>query len=91
MGDQEDGAVARGGEYVRHEPLRRVGREVHGGLVEDEHRCVHEQRAREDEPLPLAAGQLLALLSYQRLHPIGQPRHPVVEARTTQCILELVL
>jgi hypothetical protein len=55
VGDKQDGALARSGEDVVHEPAGRLGVEVRGGLVEDQDRCVGEQRTRDGEALPLAA------------------------------------
>ena len=59
-----------------HQPLRGRRVEVRGRLVEHEHRRVGEQRAREHEPLALAAGELAALLADERVEAVGQRARP---------------
>ena len=74
MGDHERRAAD-------HQPVERVeddrfGLRVdrRGRLVEDQDRRVLEERARDRDPLPLAAGQLRAALAEQRVVPLRQ-RH----------------
>ena len=49
-------------------------------LVEDEHRRVHEQRARQRDPLALAGRQRRSALAHQRRVAVGQARHELVDA-----------
>ena len=71
--DHRQFALAKLGERV-DDPLlgRRV--EVRGRLVEHEHGRAHVERAREPEPLALAAGEPHAPLADDRLEPVGSSR-----------------
>jgi len=51
--DQQHRLPLARSEHVVHQVARGVGVEVRGGLVEDEHRSVREQRAGDEDPLPL--------------------------------------
>ncbi len=91
MRDQEDGAVAGRVEDVGDERLRRVRVEVRRRLVEEEHRRVREKGSRDDEPLPLAAGEPPSLLPHERVQPLRKRLDPVGEPRTPQGVDELVV
>jgi hypothetical protein len=58
VGDQQDGALARAGEDVVHQVLRRLRVEMRRGLVEDQDRRAREQRARDRDALALATREL---------------------------------
>ena len=75
----------------RDERLGRLGVEVGGRLVEDEHRRVREQRPGDDEALTLTAGELRSLLAHERVEPVGERRDPVGEPRTPKRVVELVV
>jgi hypothetical protein len=55
VGDQQDGALARCGEDVVHEPAGGLGVQVRGRLVEDQDRGAGEEGPRDGEALALAA------------------------------------
>jgi hypothetical protein len=71
VGDQQHGALARGGEDVVHELAGGRVVEVRGGLVEDQDGGAREQRARHGEALPLPARQLRAGLAGEGLEAVG--------------------
>ena len=79
--DHERGAVARealeGGAYGGLAD----GIQMRGGLVEDQHGRVLEERARDRDALALAARELRAPLADDRVEPIGQGPHQLVEHR----------
>src|SRR5215471_11303608 len=91
VGDEEHRAVSRLVEHIVHETLGRRRVEVRGGLVEDEHRCVREQRARDDEALALTARELPPLLADERVQALGETAGPVEDPRPSQRVLDLVI
>ena len=79
VGDQQDPARARL-EQVGDDRVGGGDLEVLAGLVEDQQREVGEQRARDRQPLALAAGHRAAALAdlglqspRQRVDPVEQP------------------
>jgi hypothetical protein len=50
-----------------------------GRLVEDDDARIFQQRARDGDPLPLAAGEPHATLAHARVIVLGQPFHELVE------------
>ena len=64
-------------EHVAHQPLGRLRVEVRGRLVEHQHGRAGEQRARQHEPLALAAGHARALLADERVEPGRERGDPV--------------
>ena len=75
--------IMRFASAVLHEQLR-LGVERRRRLVEHENRRVLEQRARNRQPLPLAAGEPLSPLADHRVVAVGQRRHEVVRVRRTR-------
>ncbi len=78
--DQEHRAVAGRREDVAHELGRGARVQMGGRLVEHEDRRAGEQRPRDDEALPLAAGELASLLADERVQPVGEALDPVPDA-----------
>ena len=91
MGDQYDAPVACGGEDVLEQLLRRRCVEMRGGLVEDKHRGVGEQRSGEGDPLALPPGELVSLLPDERVEALGQRANPFADPSRVECLLELVV
>ena len=73
--DHERGAAAH--RFDEAAPDRGLGRRVDGAhrVVEDQHARVAQDRTGDREPLPLAAGQRVALRSDDGLVPVGQRAH----------------
>ena len=89
--DQEHGPARGRVEHVVDQRLRGLRVEVRGRLVEEEHRRVGEQRARERQPLSLTAREPPAVLADERVEPVRQRLDPVVEPRPAERLLELVV
>ena len=73
------------------EGLRRLRIEVRGRLVEHEHRRLGEERAREHDPLALAARKLPSLLADERVEAVREALHPVEDARRAQGARQVVV
>src|SRR5205823_9805761 len=91
MRDQHDAAVARSVEDVRDQLLGRRRVEVRGGLVEDEHRSVCQQRAGQGDALALAAGELPPLLADERVETFRQRLDPLADSCRRERLLELAV
>ena len=91
MGDQQHGLLARRVEHVLDQLARGRRIEVGGRLVEHEHRRAREQRPREDDPLPLPAGQLATCLADERVERRRGAADPVPDPRAAQRVLDLVI
>ena len=63
-------------EQIGGEGTPRVRVEAGGGLVEDEHRRVREQRPGQGEPLPLAAGDRRSVYAHGRAEALGERLDP---------------
>ncbi len=87
--DHNGGAIAHQlDERVAHLRLA-DGVEMRGGLVEDQHRRVFEERARDGDALPLAAGQLHAALAYAGVEPRRQRGDELAERRALEGLHDL--
>ena len=81
MRDHERGAVAREALEGRAYGGLADGVQMRGGLVEDQHGRVLEERAGDRDALALAPRELRAPLTDDRVEPIGQGRQELVEGR----------
>jgi len=91
MRDQEHGAAVRRREDIAHERLGCGRVEVGGGLVEDQHRRIGEQGARQSQPLALAAGQGRAVRAGRGVPPARQRPDPVEQPGPVGRVLELLV
>src|SRR2546425_109797 len=72
VGDDNGGAAAHQGIERRLPLALRLRIERGGGLVQDQHRCILEQRPGDRESLALAARKPQAVLADQRLQAVGR-------------------
>ena len=91
MSNQQDRATTGAGKGVRDQPLGSLPVEMGRRLVEHEHRRIREKRPRDDESLPLTAGELQSLFSDERVEAGRKRLDPVVEPGTAQGIEELAV
>ena len=91
MGDQQHGLLGGGAEHVVDQLVRGAGIQVGGRLVEHQHRCVGEQRAGEHDPLPLSAGERLALLADDRVKAVRKLACPLPDPSAAQRLLDVAV
>src|SRR3954470_11585799 len=91
VGDRDRGPALRQPVERRLHVALGLGVERAGGLVEDQHRRVAQDRARDRDALLLAAGEAVAALADDRVVALGQRRVQVVDARGAGGVLDLLV
>ena len=89
MGDDDRRPAAGRLEELPHHRAGGLGVEVGGGLVEDQHREVGEESARQRDAAALTAGDEHPPLPDQRVPAVGQGVDPVGEASPDRGIAQL--
>jgi acyl-CoA synthetase (NDP forming) len=84
VGDDQRGPPLGGGQQLGGEGLRGGRVEVGGGLVEEQHRPVGEQRPGHPEALTLPARDRTPVFPDRRVEAVGQRREPTAELRGVQ-------